>query len=186
MTRAAVDERPHAIDPHYLGVVEQQAGAAAGPPPTTSTPTARSTAQQLIERARAGARCAAAARCTLEQLVQAMEEPATQDLRAVCVTADRCCARSASRATPSCARRSTLLRAWARRGAHRRDLDKDGNYDDDARRHADGRLVAELAEAIFEPALGADAIARAARAWRRRRRARAGGSAGAPDFFDGW
>ena len=56
--------------------------------------------------------------------------------------ADPPSARSASRATRRCARRSTLLGAGAAAGAHRRDLDRDGNDEDDARDHADGRLVA--------------------------------------------
>ncbi len=68
---------------------------------------------------------------TLNGLVQAMEEPATQDIRGVRVlpTLLRAIGRPRDRASRDAL---ALLASWSRRGAHRRDLDGDGRYDDDA------------------------------------------------------
>ena len=68
-------------------------------------------------------------------------------------------------ATPQLRRRDRDAAApGTRRGAHRRDLNKDGNDEDDAAIDADGRLVAAAAsQAEFQPALGEQGLRRAAR-----------------------
>ena len=66
----------------------------------------------------------------LHQLVQSMEEPATQDMR---VLRDfPIIARVAGKPKDPQLRDASPARRVARAGGHRRDLDKDGKYDDDA------------------------------------------------------
>jgi hypothetical protein len=48
----------------------------------------------------------------------------------------------------------TLLRGWQRRGAHRRDLNRDGHYDDDAAVTLMDAWWPMLVRAEFEPLLG--------------------------------
>jgi hypothetical protein len=68
---------------------------------------------------------------TLNGLAQAMEEPATQDLRGVKVLPILLRALGKPRDKPT-KDAIALLASWSRRGAHRRDLNGDGKYDDDA------------------------------------------------------
>ena len=99
-------------------------------------------------------------RINLPQLVDAMEDAATVDLRG-----DRVLpwvlrvVRPAKVRNPELRDALRTLRAWERSGAHRRDSDADGTYDDtDAIRIMDAwwpRLVA----AQFRPRLGADLFA---------------------------
>ncbi|MEA2427568.1 MAG: hypothetical protein QOF37_1196, partial [Thermoleophilaceae bacterium] len=67
----------------------------------------------------------------LERLVQIMEESATQDLRGVKLLPVLLRAVGKPR-DPKLRAAVKLLSDWHRRGSHRRDLNKDGHYDDDA------------------------------------------------------
>ena len=81
---------------------------------------------------------------TLAQLVQAMEEPATPGHPRRAAAADPAAARSASRATRSCATAIAELRELARAPARTAATStSDGTYERRRRDHADGRLVAE-------------------------------------------
>ncbi len=89
----------------------------------------------------------------LHQLVQSMEEPATQDIRGLYVLP--VAARALGKVSdPESAAALRTLRAWRRAGAHRRDLDKDGVYDDDAAVTLMDAWWPELARSVFAPALG--------------------------------
>jgi hypothetical protein len=118
----------------------------------------------------------------LHQLVQSMEEPATQDMR---VLRDLPTIRRVT-GTPADQRlrdAMTLLEKWRQAGGHRRDLDKDGTYDDDAAVTLMDAWWPRLSEAIFGPALGAEALKslRALNEYGDVRTAPA-----APDFFSGF
>jgi hypothetical protein len=96
---------------------------------------------------------------TIEQLVQSMEEPATEDIRGIYVVP--WLARAIGRpADPKLRDAVALLQGWSRKGAHRRDLDKDGRYDDDDAVTLMDAWWPRVNEAIFGPVLGADAMAR--------------------------
>ena len=138
---------------------------------------------QLIERhIKAGIK--GKRKIKLEELVRAMEEPATEDIRAVFTLPT--ILKAIGRPRDAASRDAlALLRSWARRGGHRRDLNKDGHYDDDrAVTLMDAwwpKLVAAefkgaLGENVFttlkEKGLGTGDITR--------------GQARAPDFYDGW
>ena len=69
---------------------------------------------------------------TIAQLVQAMEEPATQDLRGYRLLPTLLQGDRQAEATPLRKRAGDAARL-AQAGAHRRDLDRDGVYEDDAR-----------------------------------------------------
>jgi acyl-homoserine lactone acylase PvdQ len=118
----------------------------------------------------------------LHNLVQAMEEPATQDMR---VLRDLpIIARVAGKPRDAAQRDAlALLETWRRAGGHRRDLDKDGKYDDDAAVTLMDAWWPRLSEAIFAPALGDEALKalRAVNDYGDVRPAPA-----APDFFSGF
>jgi acyl-homoserine lactone acylase PvdQ len=92
-------------------------------------------------------------RIRLQELVQAMEESATQDLRGVkdLPVLLRAIGRPQD---PKLRAAVALLRAWHRRGAHRRDLNRDGHYDDDAAVTLMDAWWRKLVAAEFRPALG--------------------------------
>ena len=113
-----------------------------------------------------------------------MEEPATQDIRGVYVVTwllramgqpDR----------PASATRGAAARLAPRRGAHRRDLDKDGRYDDDAAVTLMDAWWPELVKAQFGPALGGEATGELPTS-AATTPARPGQGAAAPAFSDGW
>ena len=118
----------------------------------------------------------------IEQLVQAMEEPATEDLRAVDVMKPllKVVGRPADKPTRDAVE---LLRQWAARGGHRRDLDKDGHYDDDRAVTIMDAWWPRLVGAEFKPVLG-DAFD--ALRGKEPLSDPIGGAATAPAFFDGW
>jgi hypothetical protein len=137
---------------------------------------------QLLDRfVRAGLRDGGT--LELPQLVQAMGEPATQDLRGVMVLP--ALLRAVGTPTDEASRQAlATLRDWMDRGAHRRDLDGDGRYDDDAAVTLMDAWWPRLVRAQFEPTLRAPAFAAVQRLL-----AIGDHTAGdptAPDFFDGW
>jgi hypothetical protein len=93
----------------------------------------------------------------LHQLVQAMEEPATQDMRVLrdLPIIERVVGQPAD---PKLRDALALLEQWRADGGHRRDLDKDGKYEDDAAVTLMDAWWPRLSEAIFGPALGTDAL----------------------------
>ncbi len=137
---------------------------------------------QLIERfvrfATAGKK-----KLRIEQLVQAMEEPATQDLRAVKLlpTLLKMIGKPRDKASRDAI---ALLRGWAARGGHRRDLNRDGHYDDDRAVTLMDAWWPKLVAAEFKPSLGDDAFNRLK--GKLPLSSPLGGAAAAPDYFDGW
>jgi hypothetical protein len=94
----------------------------------------------------------------LNELVQAMEEPATQDIRGLYVLP--VVLRALGKVSdPESAAALKTLRQWRRDGAHRRDLDKDGVYDHDAAVTLMDAWWPQLARATFAPALGKRTVA---------------------------
>ena len=66
---------------------------------------------------------------TLAEVVDAVEDAATVDLRGDKMLPWALKVDRARRPTRSCATRSAMLRAWRRAGAHRVDRDSDGHYE---------------------------------------------------------
>jgi acyl-homoserine lactone acylase PvdQ len=121
----------------------------------------------------------------LEELVRSMEEAGTQDLRGVKVVPILLRAVGTPR-DPKLRAALDLLRRWHDRGAHRRDLNRDGHYDDDAAVTLMDAWWRKLVAAEFRGALGP-------RLYERLKRFQPvgdpiGGPAvpSTPDFFVGW
>ena len=158
----------------------------------------------------------------LEQLVQAMEEPATQDIRAVKVLPvllplleghykNKAKAKKKKKRHHSHRRRHRsrrhgqrgprftgklaapsprlqaaidLLKGWSASGGHRRDLDKNGHYDDDEAVTLMDAWWPKLLAAQFQPALGDEAFG--ALGDMIQQGDPIGGSPDAPAFSQGW
>jgi acyl-homoserine lactone acylase PvdQ len=153
MATVPVDRRPHAVDQRYLVSWnnKQAPGWAAADDKFTFGPVYRS---QMIERrvqdATRGAR-----KMSLEELVRAMEEPATTDVRPFAL--NRILMRALGKPSdPKLRDAMALLRGWASRGGHRRDMDKNGAYDDDAAVTLMDAWWPRLVETQFGTALGKD------------------------------
>jgi hypothetical protein len=150
-----VDKRPHVKNPDYLVSWnnKQAPGWAAADDNFSYGPDHRQAMLvRFVRRALKGGR-----KVELYQLVQSMEEPATQDMR---VLRDfPTIARVAGKPKDAALRDAlALLERWRRAGGHRRDLDKDGRYDDDAAVTLMDAWWPRLSEAIFGPAIGAEAL----------------------------
>ncbi len=172
---------PQAVDPPFeVSWNNKQApGFAAADDNYAFGPLFRS--QMISDKVRRGIR--GHRKMSLAQLVQAMEEPATQDLRAYKLLP--VILRAIGKPTePSLQGALAELRAWRRAGSHRRDLDRNGTYDDNAAVELMDAWWPKLVAAEFEPALGSPAY----------KRIRSmlgigdhtGGAPRAPDFANGW
>jgi acyl-homoserine lactone acylase PvdQ len=150
-----LDSRPHALDQRYLVSWnnKQAPGWAAADDNFTYGPYSRQAMLvSWVRRALKGGR-----KMELHQLVQAMEEPATQDGRALRVLP--WVERALGRVKDAKLRDAlAMLDKWRASGAHRRDLNKDGTYDDDAAVTLFDAWWPKLSEAAFKPALGDDAL----------------------------
>ena len=174
-------KHPQAVDPPYLVSWnnKQAPGWAAADDVYTYGPIHRS--QLISERVKRGIR--GDRKMSLPQLVQAMEEPATQDLRGVEVLPLLIDAMG-NPSKGKLGKAVSTLERWRARGAHRRDLDGNGTYDDEAAVVLMDAWWPLAVQAQFGPALGQEAFdaledmiplgapGRSAPA--------------APDFFDGW
>src|SRR3954464_11492884 len=122
-----MESLPHAVDQKYLvPLINKQAPRfAAADAKFTFGPTYRS---QLIEE-QVKAAIKGPAKMTIEQLVQAMEEPATEDIRGVKLVP---VLRRALGKLPAPKLKAAIdrLSAGGAAGAHRRDLDKNKKADD--------------------------------------------------------
>ncbi|HET7445437.1 MAG TPA: penicillin acylase family protein [Solirubrobacterales bacterium] len=120
---------------------------------------------------------------TIVQLIQAMEEPATQDLRGYRLLPTIFKAIGEPKSKPL-RQAFVTLRTWHEHGAHRRDLNRDGIDDETPAIELMDAWWPKLVEGEFRPALGT-------RAFERLEGMLAigdhtGGSPNAPSFFDGW
>jgi acyl-homoserine lactone acylase PvdQ len=151
-----LNARPHAVDPPYeVSWNNKQAkGFAAADDKFTFGPLYRSSLiQDRVEADLRGGK-----KMTIEQLVQAMEEPATEDIRGVYIVP--VLAKALGKISdPKLAAAMKTLVAWSKTGAHRRDLDKDGKDDDDPAIQIMDAWWPKLVDAEFKPAVGSDAFA---------------------------
>jgi acyl-homoserine lactone acylase PvdQ len=150
-----LEARPHIVDPAYLVSWnnKQAPGWAAADDVFSYGPDHRQ--QMLVSFVRRALK--GGAKIELHQLVQAMEEPATQDLRAL---RDLPVIRRVVGKVKNADQRDALalLEKWRRTGAHRRDLDKDGKYDDSAAVMLMDAWWPILSENVFKPSLGEPAL----------------------------
>ncbi len=120
---------------------------------------------------------------TIAQLVQAMEEPATEDLRGDKILP----LLLKGIGTPKSAKlRSALaeLKTWRAHGSHRRDLDRNGEDEETPAIELMDAWWPKLLEAEFKPALGAKAYERIEGMLETG--SYTGGSPTEPSFDDGW
>lgn len=172
---------PQAVDPPFLVSWnnKQAPGWAAADDKYSYGPLFRS--QMIADKVKAATK--GARKMTIAQLIQAMEEPATQDLRGyrLLPTIFKAVGK------PSSAKlRQALatLKAWHQHGAHRRDLDRDGVYEENDAVQLMDAWWPKLVEGEFKPVLGAKAYA--ALEGMVRTGSYSGGSPTEPDFNDGW
>ncbi|HEU4977640.1 MAG TPA: penicillin acylase family protein [Solirubrobacteraceae bacterium] len=121
---------------------------------------------------------------TLEQLVSAMEEGATQDIRVfVLKWVERAMGHPSD---PALKNAIALLNRWKASGGHRRDLNKDGRYDDDDAVTLMDAWWPRLVRAEFGPALGTVAMSRIEDMLPVDDGTTETATASAPAFFGGW
>ena len=97
-------------------------------------------------------------KASLAQVVQAMEESATQDIRAAKVLPTLFAAMEASPQDAQVAAAVDKLMKWVSAGGHRRDLDKDGVYEHNDAIEIMDAWWPKLLTAQFQPALGEDVV----------------------------
>lgn len=151
----SLNSRPHVEDPPYLVSWnnKQAPGWAAADDNFSYGPDARQAMLvRMVRRAIKGGH-----KTQLHNLVQAMEEPATQDMRVLrdFPIVERVAGKPKD---PALRNALALLERWRVSGGHRRDLNKDGSYDDNAAVTLMDAWWPKLAEAMFKPALGDDAL----------------------------
>jgi acyl-homoserine lactone acylase PvdQ len=181
MTVLPFGRHPNATDPAYLisWNGKQAPGWAAADDQYAYGPLQR---MQLIRNhVRAGVR--RGRKMSLPELVSAMEEPASEDIRSVQLwpTLRRVLGRPAD---PKLRDAIALLDRWYAAGGHRRDLDKNGvNENDEAITLMDAWWP-ELLDAQFRTALGDEAFKALEKMLPTG--AVVGADPAAPDFFSGW
>lgn len=174
-------ELPNAVDPRFLlsWNNKQAPGFASSDDNYAYGPLQRmQMLRSFVRRGTRGKRT-----MTLAGLVRAMEEPATQDLRAVGLLPVllRALGRPPSGELREAKR---ALRRWYEAGGHRRDLDRDGAYEHDGAVTLMDAWWPRLVGAAFRPALGGPLYEQLGE------RLPVGDHTGvapdAPAFFDGW
>lgn len=174
-------KHPQAVDPPYLVSWnnKQAPGWAAADDKYTYGPLFRS--QMIEDKVRAHTK--GKRKATISQLIQAMEEPATQDMRGVKLlpVLFRAIGKPKS---PQLRRALATLRTWHNHGSHRRDMNKDGVDEETAAIKLMDAWYPKLVEGEFKPVLGRkayealDAMVDSGD--------RIGGSPGAPNYSDDW
>ncbi len=174
-------EHPQAVDPDYLVSWnnKQAPGWAAADDKYSYGPMFRS--QMIEDKVRSATK--GSRKMSITQLIQAMEEPATQDIRGYRLLPTILKAIGKPKSGPLRKALATL-RTWNKNGAHRRDLNRDGVYDETAAVQLMDAWWPKLIEGEFKPALGAVAYERLVGMLETG--SNAGGSPRAPAFSDGW
>jgi acyl-homoserine lactone acylase PvdQ len=174
-------KHPQAVDPDFLVSWnnKQAPGWGAADDQYAYGPLFRS--QMIADKVRAATK--GKRRMTIAQLVQAMEEPATQDLRGYRLLPTIFDAVGKPK-QPALREALSTLRAWQKAGAHRRDLDRDGTYEENAAVELMDAWWPKLVATEFKPSLGDEAFERLEGMLKVGDHT--GGSPDAPDFFDGW
>ena len=174
-------KHPQAIDPPFLVSWnnKQAPGWAAADDKYSYGPLFRS--QMMADKVRAATK--GKKKMTITQLIQAMEEPATQDLRGyrLLPTIFKAVGNPTS---PKLRQALARLKAWHRHGAHRRDLNRDGVYEENDAVQLMDAWWPKLVAAEFKPTLGRRTYA--ALEEMVRTGSHTGGSPTEPDFSDGW
>ena len=137
--------------------------------------------QMISDKVRAGTK--GKGRMTISQLVQAMAEPATEDLRGYRLLPTIFKAVGKPKQV-SLRKALATLRAWHKAGAHRRDLNRDGADEETPAIELMDAWWPKLVAAEFKPSLGSKAFERLQGMIGTGDLT--GGSPEAPDFFDGW
>ncbi len=171
---------PHAINPDFLVSWNNKQAPlwSAADDQYAYGPLHRS--QMIADKVRRGT---SGRRMNLAQLVQAMEEPATQDLRGYAALPQILRA-IGQPDDPALQQALGRLRAWHRAGAHRRDLNQDGSYEHNQAVELMDAWWPLLVKAEFAPSLGKAAFDRLQRMIALGDHT--GRSPNPPDFFDGW
>jgi hypothetical protein len=171
---------PQAVDPPYLVSWnnKQAPGWAAADDKYAFGPIYRS--QLIADRVRHG--IAGGHKMSLPRLVQAMEEPATEDIRAVKLLPVML--RALGHPGGELGSAVQKLRAWRAAGGHRRDLDGNGHDEHTAAIQIMDAWWPRLVKAEFRPALGSAAYGRLRGMLDLG--APGGGPPDAPAFSDGW
>ena len=174
-------KHPQAVDPAYLVSWnnKQAPGWAAADDRYAYGPVQRS--QMISDRVRAGTE--GKRKMTIAQLVQAMEEPASEDLRGYRLLPIVFKAIGKPR-QPALRRALATLRTWHGAGAHRRDLDRDGVDEETPAIELMDAWWPKLVEAEFKPTLGPKAFERLEGMLGLG--SYTGGSPREPDFENGW
>ncbi|HKF82411.1 MAG TPA: penicillin acylase family protein [Solirubrobacterales bacterium] len=174
-------KHPQAVDPPFLVSWnnKQAPGWAAADDKYSYGPLFRS--QMIADKVKAAIK--GPKKMTIAQLVQAMEEPATQDLRGYRLLPTILKAIGEPKSKPL-RQAFVTLRTWREHGAHRRDLDRDGAYEENDAVELMDAWWPKLLAGEFKPALGGRAYA--ALEGMVRTGSYTGGSPTEPDFSDGW
>jgi acyl-homoserine lactone acylase PvdQ len=174
-------KHPQAVDPPFLVSWnnKQAPGWAAADDKYSYGPLFRS--QMIADKVKAATK--GKKKMTITQLVQAMEEPATQDLRGyrLLPTIFKAVGKPSS---PKLRQALAKLKTWHGHGAHRRDLDRDGVYEENDAVQLMDAWWPKLVAAEFKPILGGKTYA--ALEGMVRTGSYTGGSPTEPDFSDGW
>jgi acyl-homoserine lactone acylase PvdQ len=177
-----MNARPHAVNPDSLVSWnnKQAPGWAAADDKFSYGSVHRS---QMIQE-RVSATYAGGRKATIAQLVQAMEEPASEDLRGLVLVP---VLRKAVGRTgdPQLDAAMKLLGDWSASGAHRRDLNKDGKDEDTAAITLMDAWWPRLTKVVLEDAIGPDATKRLTDIVRSSA-VLPGDPPKAPDYDDGW
>jgi acyl-homoserine lactone acylase PvdQ len=137
--------------------------------------------QMIADKVKAGTK--GKSRMTIIDLIRAMEEPATQDLRGYRLLPILFKAIGKPR-SPQLRQALATLRSWHGNQAHRRDLDRDGVDEETEAIEIMDAWWPKLVTAEFKPVLGADAFERLEGMLSIGDHT--GGSPRAPDFYNGW
>jgi acyl-homoserine lactone acylase PvdQ len=173
---------PHAVNPPYLVSWnnKQAPGWAAADDIYSYGPIQRQ--QMLADRVRLGTR--GKRRMSLVQLVRAMEGPATEDLRGYRVLPLILKVMGRPPQKGKLRKAMLAMRRWHRRGAHRRDLNDDGRYENERAVTLMDAWWPLLVRAEFQPVLRKPAFEALETMLSVGDHTR--GSPDAPAFFDGW
>jgi acyl-homoserine lactone acylase PvdQ len=174
-------KHPQAVDPAYLVSWnnKQAPGWAAADDKYDYGPVFRS--QMISDKVRAAT--SGKKKMTIVQLIQAMEEPASQDLRGYRLLP---IIFEAIGKPKSAQLRQALatLRTWHQHGSHRRDLNRDGVDEETPAIELMDAWWPKLLEGEFKPALGSKAFGKLDEMVQTGDVTR--GSPKAPDYDDGW
>jgi acyl-homoserine lactone acylase PvdQ len=174
-------EHPQAVDPDFLVSWNNKPapGWAGADNNYAYGPLFRS--QTIADRVRADTR--GGRKMTIAQLVQAMEEPASEDLRGYRLLPTIFKAVGTPR-QPALRKALATLRAWHKAGAHRRDLNRDGADEETPATELMDAWWPRLVEAEFKSSLGDKAFEKLEGMLKLG--SYTGGSPTEPDFEAGW